>query len=126
MSEPKRIVFVCGDCAARLLERGAVVAPVTQIDFGHQCDVHPDAFSPQATNALELDGPLDPVPSTMPPPFSPAASLLPTVPPGTLTQIATRLLVAWSAESKGAAADDLMVVRAVDIAKRLLVETEGA
>jgi hypothetical protein len=126
VSDP-RTLFVCGECAARLLERGGTVAHgVTKIEQGHMCDVHaPGTFAPYATNAIAWVGPLDPVPSTLPP-FPPAPSTLPAVPEGTVTELAARLLVAWSADSNGATADDVMIQRAVDVAKRLLVVTEGA
>ncbi len=119
-------VLACGDCARTLLDRGGKLSEATTIDLGHLCEVHPNEFALQATNAIEVEGGLDPVPSTMPPPFSPAPSLAPDVERGLLTELSARLLVAWSSESKGAGVDDLMIGRAVDVARRLLAETEGA
>jgi hypothetical protein len=121
------IVQVCGDCAAKLRdEHGACLVDGGKPEFGHGCDAHPGGVGPQATNVLEVEG-FDPVPSTLPPPppppFGRAPSLLPTL---SEAEIACRFLVAWSTASEGASVNELMIRRAVDVARQLLAATEGA
>lgn len=123
------MVLTCGDCAGELIAKGATMAPVDELPYGKVCQIHPAGKSDMpATNALlppegwtgvvsvpdekgsgvELGDPF-PIPASM----------------GPLTEITTRLVVAWSSADR-TAADRNTVDAAVILAERILRATNGA
>lgn len=110
-----------------------------EIAWGTACECHPTGLAPGATHLIEGGAP--PQAETLPggiaaeddeaadaavaveasgfPPFVARPAGL-----GPVTEIATRLLVAWSSENEGASAD-VLVVPAVRIARLLLRHTRG-
>lgn len=118
--------FVCGDCRAELVARGATLSSAPEIDLGQPCQVHRGSFAPQATSAIEAPAAIADqvaIEALSPPRF--AAEALPAA-VGPLTEISARLIAAWSTHEHGARVCDPVTVRlAVDTARLLLAETGG-
>jgi hypothetical protein len=118
-------VYVCGDCKVDALKHGAVEDPeVVEIAYGRSCEVHPSSLQHQATSAvIPPEGwrpsVADDVPVEVEVPSFPSSI-------GPLTELASRLLVGWTAASEGAKADPAMVNHAVMVARDLLHVTKGA
>jgi hypothetical protein len=120
------IVFACGDCAGEIIRAGGKWAPVDEIPFGKVCQVHPPGRSDMvATNAMVTpEGWARPEVVKSDPCADTSSSPLPTT-MGPLTEIATRLIVAWSAADR-TATDKGTVNAAVLVAERILKSTNGA
>lgn len=118
-----KTIHVCEDCAKEIFaEGGRLDESVDRIDAGKTCVAHGDHRPTMvATSAVvvpadwtaperEVEPELEigPLPTTM----------------GPLTEIAARLLVAWTADASKA--DRLMVAHAVSAAHDLLSMTKGA
>lgn len=138
-------IYACGDCATNILAAGGAIDPeVREIGLGHLCEVHPSTLMRQATIALKApDGYVAPSPvhadpfvavetETAPsPPWvhasgAPEASVVTPNGFGPVTELATRIACAWWTGHEENTADDLLVSRAVDVARKILALTKGA
>jgi hypothetical protein len=129
--------FVCVDCAAVLLASGGERVAPAEITWGTACEAHPRPAAPGATHVIE--GGTPPERETQPgededelPASDPIAEglgvlaheLVSVRPLGPLTDITTRLVVAWSTEERGVGAE-ILVPQAVRIARMILRHTRG-
>lgn len=130
--------LVCLSCADALIATGGALVkdePVT-IDLGTECQTHPGGMAPAATHPVDGGTPpaleTRPALETPPPPPPPYAAAADSVfPPmllepqglGPVTEIAARLLVAWTKDDRGAGADT--VVDAAVITARALLRATG-
>jgi hypothetical protein len=124
-----KTAFVCGDCCAKALANGYRRLPkeeAGEIAYGKSCELHPSRLTMQATNAIEVPNDYT----------TPRAETMVQVSAeedapqeiqmriGPVTDLAARLLVAWSKGDDDV--DDLKIGRSVDVARSLLTLTKGA
>ena len=133
-----RALHVCTSCAKRLIDKGYAKEKGT-ITLGDVCEAHDGKHRPQATSLViapetEVTTPPDLGPVALDADELAETGEAPAVvvrEPGRIveaigpvTEIAARLLVAWSTSEK--LADDLMIAEAARVARALLRETKGA
>lgn len=119
------VVFACGDCAGEVLRGGGAYAGVTEIPYGKTCQVHPPGkLDMVATNAvIPCEGWARPQASMPAQPNVPTGPLPTTM--GPLTEITTRLVVAWSSADR-TAVDVGAIQSAAIVAEMILQTTNGA
>lgn len=112
------MIYACGPCAAKLIEAGGVQQDAI-IALGTPCGVHPTRVRAAAVAGIEVaSSVVRPIATDAP---TPAASR---APDPRVTEVATRLLAAWSHGDAGKV-DAWLVQRAADVARALVAETEG-
>jgi hypothetical protein len=131
----KRVTLACGDCAGEILAAGGKRAKLASLSYGAVCTVHPpDRLDMPATNAIHLPKGWKRAKSEQSAPSAPAEPLSPrlvaigAIGAGPVTEIAARLVTAWTSGEEGMKqlVDIGLVPRAVRIATEILELTKGA
>lgn len=119
------LVYCCGDCAYEIREAGGRRADeVAKLPYGILCQVHPSHLPAQpVTNAMVVKEGWKRAPREDVHVHAPFPSSLPLT-MGPLTEITTRLVVAWSTSDR--MTDPVQIGAAVEAARQILGLTNGA
>lgn len=114
-----RKAYLCGDCTVKAVEAGGKDVGGS-IMYGTGCETHPELIA--ATHVVEIEGELPTLATREEEPASPPLEIPATV--GPLTDLAVRLVSAWSSGDM-TKADPNAITYAVKAARMLLKETGG-